>query len=224
VKAAHGAMLQKDTRLYRWRDEMDLTAMAAYPSYRTAGPGCRWLMLAAEMAGLVNGDRRPAPDAGPAGRARPPRIATRLLGADPGSVRAARDFSVATLHRWGMAERSPDITIVVSELLTNALRHALPTSGETGPRCPVRLGLLQPGPCVLCAVADPSKAAPATQPPGSLTETGRGLHIIGALSDEWGYTTPSETGKVVWALFHLRLTPRCPARYPEGETATGCRT
>jgi hypothetical protein len=207
-------MPQENARLYRWRDEIDQTAMAAHPSHLTAGPGCRWLMLAAEMAGLVNGGRRPVPDAGPAGRARPPRIATRLLGADAGSVRAARDFTVATLHRWGMAERSPDITIVVSELLTNALRHALPTSSETGPRRPVRLGLLQPGPCVLCAVADPSTAAPAPQTPGSLTETGRGLHIIGVLSDQWGYTTPSETGKVVWALFHSRLTPPCPAPVP----------
>ena len=112
-----------------------------------------------------------------------------------------------------MAERSPDITIVVSELLTNAIRHALPASGETGPQRPVRLGLLQPGSCVLCAVADPSKAAPTLQTPGSLTETGRGLYIIGALSDQWGYTTPSETGKVVWALFHLRLTPPRPTRY-----------
>jgi anti-sigma regulatory factor (Ser/Thr protein kinase) len=171
-------------------------------------------MLAAEMAGLVNGDLRPAPDPVPTGRARPPRIATRLLGADPGSVRAARDFTVATLHRWGMAERSPDITLVMSELLTNALRHALPGSGDTGSRSPVWLGLLQPGSCVLCAVADPSKAAPTPQTPGSLAETGRGLHIICALSDQWGYTAPSETGKVVWALFHSRLIPPSPARYP----------
>jgi anti-sigma regulatory factor (Ser/Thr protein kinase) len=205
-------MLQERTRPYISRDEIDQTAMAAHPSHLTAGPGCHWLMMAAEMAGLMNGDLRPAPDPVPAGRASPPRIATRLLGADPGSVRAARDFTVATLHRWGAAERSSDITLVVSELLTNALRHA--GSGDMGPRRPVWLGLLQPGPCVLCAVADPSEAAPTPQTPGSLAETGRGLHIICALSDQWGYTAPSETGKVVWALFHSRLTPPSPARYP----------
>ena len=160
-------------------------------------------MMAAEMAGLVNGDVRLAPDPVATGRARPPRIATRLLGADPGSVRAARGFTIATLHRWGVAERSSDITLVVSELLTNALRHA--GSGDTRPR-PVWLGLLQPGPCVLCAVADASEAAPTPRTPDSLAETGRGLHIICALSDQWGYTTPSETGKVVWALFYSRLT------------------
>ena len=81
-------------------------------------------MLAAEMAGLAIGNWRPSADPVPAGWASSRRIATRALGADPGSVRAARDFTVATLRRWGMAERSQDIAIVVSELVTNALRHA----------------------------------------------------------------------------------------------------
>jgi hypothetical protein len=40
---------------------------------------------------------------------------------------------------------------------------------------------------------------------GSFAETGRGLHIICALSDQWGFT-PSDTGKVVWAMFFPRLT------------------
>ena len=119
------------------------------------------------------------------GWACPPRIATRALSAEAGSVRAARDFTVATLRRWGTAHSSQDIAIVVSELLTNALRHALPRSDDIARR-PIRLGLLQPGPCVLCAVADPSTAAPAPRIPSSLAETGRGLHIIYALSDQWG--------------------------------------
>jgi anti-sigma regulatory factor (Ser/Thr protein kinase) len=141
-------------------------------------------------------------------------MATLTLGADAGSVRAARDFTVAILRRWGMAERSPDIAIVVSELMTNALRHALPASGDTRPGRPIQLGLLQPGPYVLCAVADPGKRAPALRAPGSLAETGRGLHIICALSDQWGCTTPGDAGKVVWALFRPPLPPPSPARYP----------
>ena len=188
--------------------------MVPHRSYPAGSAGCRWLMPAAEMAGLASGRWRPSPDPALARWAWLPRIATRALGADPGSVRTARDFTVATLHRWGMAERSPDIAIVVSELMTNALRHALPGSGDTRPRRPIRLGLLQPGPCVLCAVADPGTAAPAPRTPGSLDETGRGLHLIRALSDQWGCTTPSQTGKVVWALFCPRQTPPTPARYP----------
>ncbi len=58
-------------------------------------------MLAAEMAGLVNGTRRSSPDPAATATAYGPRIATRTLGADPGSVRTARDFTAATLHRWG---------------------------------------------------------------------------------------------------------------------------
>jgi hypothetical protein len=193
-------------RAFSGRGELDRTAVADPPSRLEGRAGGRWLMLAAEMAGLADGSRPPSPDPVPAGRARLPRIATRTFGPDAGSVRCARDFTTATLHRWGTAERSQDIAIVVSELLTNALRHALPGPGDTRPRRPIRLGLLQPGLCVLCAVADPSRAAPAPRAPGSLTETGRGLNIICALSDQWGYG-PSGRGKVVWAMFYLQLTP-----------------
>ena len=188
--------------------------MGADRPYLESGTGWHWLIPAAEMAGLARSNWRPSPDPALAGWACLPRIATRALGADPGSVGAARDFTVAILHRWGMAERSPDIAIVVSELMTNALRHAMPGSGDTGPRRPIQLGLLQPGPCVLCAVADPGKAAPAPQRHGSLDKTGRGLHLICALSDQWGCTTPSQTGKVVWALFGPWPTPPTPARHP----------
>ena len=188
------------------RDETDQMATAAQRARLEDLTGSRWLMLAAEMAGLMSGSRRLSPDPAATGWARPPRTTTRALGAEPGSVRAARDFTVATLRRWGTAERSQDIAVVVSELLTNALRHALPGTGDTRPRRPIWLGLLQPGPCVLCAVADPSKTAPSLRVPGSLAETGRGLPIICALSDQWGYTTLSDTGKVVWAVFYRGLS------------------
>ena len=189
--------------------------MVAHRPRLAGSTGCCWLTPAAEMAGLAIGSWRPSPDRAPAGWACSPRIATRAFGLDPGSVRAARDFTVSTLLRWGMAERSQDIAIVVSELLTNALRHALPGPGGTRPRQPIRLGLLQPESCVLCAVADPGKRAPALRAPGSLAETGRGLHIICALSDQWGCTTPSETGKVVWALFRPRPDAAVPGPVPE---------
>jgi hypothetical protein len=194
------------------RAEIDRTALAARPAHLEGRAGSRWLMLAAEMAGLVSSTRRSSPDPTATATATAwacgPRMATRTLGAEAGSVRTARDFTVATLRRWGTAERSQDIAIVVSELLTNALRHGRPGSGDIWPRRPIRLGLLLPGPCVLCAVADPGRAAPAPQRLGSLAETGRGLHIICALSDQWGYTTPSDKGKVVWAMFYRALGAR----------------
>ena len=180
----------------------------AVPSARQAGStDCRWLMLAAETAGLIPGNGRLSPDACPTGHTGLPRIATRTLGPDAGSVHAARDFTLATLHRWGAAERGEDIAIVVTELLTNALRHARPWPGDRSPPRPIRLGLLQPGSCVLCAVADPSRAVPVPQGRSSLAETGRGLQIIRGLSDIWGYTVLGDAGKVVWAAFTPRPVP-----------------
>jgi hypothetical protein len=186
---------------------------AAYPALLEARIDARWLTLAAEMAGLTSGSWLSSPDPASTSPGTLPRVATRTLGLDTGSVRTARDFTIVTLQRWGIAERSQDIAIVVSELLTNALRHAVPGSGDsrpsrlTRPIRPIRLGLLQPGSCVLCAVADPSRAAPVPQTRGSFAETGRGLQIIRALSDQWGFA-PSDPGKVVWAMFGRGLTLR----------------
>ena len=142
-----------------------------------------------------------------------PTIATRALNAEAASVHDARDFTLATLRLWDTPHSSQDIAVVVSELVTNALRHALPRAGDTGLRRPVQLGLLQHGRRLLCAVADPGNAAPVPRTPGVLAETGRGLQMVCALSDQWGYTAPGDEGKVVWAMFTARPTPPSPARH-----------
>jgi hypothetical protein len=128
------------------------------------------------------------------------RVATRTPGPGVDSVRTARAFTVATLRRWGIEDRSEDVVMVVSELLTNALRHAKPTAAAW-PHPPVRLGLLQPGPCVMCAISDPSDQLPAPRQPDWLAESGRGLHVVASLSDDWGCTAPTRLGKIVWATF-----------------------
>jgi anti-sigma regulatory factor (Ser/Thr protein kinase) len=122
------------------------------------------------------------------------------------------------MRRWGVTDRGDDVAVVVSELLTNALRHAVPQArladgsqrGEARHRWPVRLGLVQPGQFVLCAVADPSPWPPEPKDPDYLAESGRGLHVISALSDRWGWTVPAESGKVVWALFSVHLDRQPP--------------
>jgi len=171
-----------------------------------AGGACpaadwHWLTSAAEMAADVSGVWALACD--PATRRWPgyPRVATRTPGPGAGSVRVARDFTDATLRRWGVGERRADIVVVVSELLTNALRYAPAGRGAAWPRWPVRLGLLQPGPWVLCAVSDPSDEVPVPREPCWLGESGRGLHVVASLCDGWGCTPPGPRGKVVWAMF-----------------------
>jgi len=191
------------------------------------GKGLGWLAPVAEMAAGASGNWPLPPEPGPRAGMRRPKVATCTPGTDAGSVRAARDFTLATLQRWGVTDRREDIAIVVSELLTNALRHALPGPGAPRRRCPLRLGLVQPGPCVLCAVADPSQQPPVPKEPSCLAETGRGLHVISALADTWGYTTPSDTGKVVWAMFSASpASPRYPRRPAQDHgplTRPGCR-
>jgi hypothetical protein len=159
------------------------------------GQSWEWMRPAAQMAA-------PATDPEYTEYAR---VATRALSLERVSVRRARDFTLATLRRWGLAALADDISIVVSELLTNALRY-----GRQDPECdpargiggwPIRLGLLCPGRSVLCAVADPGSDVPVMQEPDYLAETGRGLHVVASLSDSWGWTVPGADGKVVWAMF-----------------------
>ncbi len=175
---------------------MVMTAHTA--AMQMTGAAClEWLRPALEVAAPVGRYFTPVPVAG--AWTRSPRVATRTPCLEYGSVRAARDFAGATLRRWGMADLGNDVGVVVSELLTNALRHALPWRTGFATAGPVRIGLLHPGPCVLCAVADPSDQVPVVREPDHLAETGRGLHVIASLSDRWGWTAPGRNGKVVWA-------------------------
>jgi anti-sigma regulatory factor (Ser/Thr protein kinase) len=168
------------------------------------GLSCQWLAPVLAMAAVASGNWPLSARPGAAGWTCYPKLALRTPRPDARSVRAGRDFAVATVRRWGAAELCDDIAVVVSELLTNALRHALPDGGEAPRLGSIRLALLQPGRCVICAVADPSPEIPAPEQPGILCEGGRGLHVIGGLADTWDCTPPSQAGKAVWAMFSLK--------------------
>jgi hypothetical protein len=161
-----------------------------------------WLQAAARMAALTC---EPC-EVGPATAewTTAPRVATRTPTPAAHAVATARAFALLTVQRWGESDRGADVAAVVSELLTNALRHSL-TDGYTvgaATRWPIHLGLLHPGPWVLCAVADPSERAPVPRHPGCLDEDGRGLQLVESLSDQWGFCpAPGGLGKVVWATF-----------------------
>jgi anti-sigma regulatory factor (Ser/Thr protein kinase) len=133
----------------------------------------------------------------------PLRLATFIPGTDAGCAGAARVFTRATLRNWTVTERGTDVVTVVSELVTNAWRHAPAVPGG-----PVRLGLLDTGESLLCAVADPSPRPPVPREPDPLATSGRGLHVVAALSDSWGWTEPSDSGKTVWARFAVAALGR----------------
>ena len=56
-------------------------------------------------------------------------------------------------------------------------------------------------------VADPSRNPPVLKNPSALAETGRGLHLVGAFSDSWGYAALGDRGKAVWAMFSTGPQP-----------------
>ncbi|MEV7804609.1 ATP-binding protein [Microbispora sp. NPDC088329] len=116
------------------------------------------------------------------------------------SVKTARDVTRTTLRRWGLSELGDDAALVVSELVTNAVRYALcPASGAGGH--PITLTLLRLAPHVLLAVSDPSDEAPLPVQPDFVSEHGRGLYIVETYSQAWGWDALDEGGKAVWALF-----------------------
>ncbi|WP_432090705.1 ATP-binding protein [Streptomyces sp. NRRL F-5630] len=125
-------------------------------------------------------------------------LSTRLEG-----VREARQFARTTLDRWDLAELADDIALVVSELVTNALRHALPSPEDAHGEGPVRLHLMRWAGRLMCAVRDPSDASPVARAEDFAAECGRGLFLVDSFSESWGWHPLAGTphGKMVWALF-----------------------
>ncbi|MFJ5261094.1 ATP-binding protein [Streptomyces sp. NPDC088387] len=111
--------------------------------------------------------------------------------ADPGAVRTARSTVRAQLHRWSLDSLSDITALLVSELVTNALRHATGPIGVRLVRSPELPGLL------LVEVSDPLPDPPRERIAEPEDESGRGLQLVASSAHRWG-TRPGETGKTVW--------------------------
>ncbi|MEU4094299.1 ATP-binding SpoIIE family protein phosphatase [Streptomyces sp. NPDC026673] len=116
-------------------------------------------------------------------------VATWDLPADPAAVPHARRHVAGKLAAWGLAEAGPTTELIVSELVTNAIRHARP---------PVRLRLIRHDGGLTCEVSDSSSTTPHLRRARTLDESGRGLFIVAQLTQRWG-CRHTHDGKTIWA-------------------------
>lgn len=126
--------------------------------------------------------------------------ATCGLPAAPESARRARDFTKITLDDWGMGAQADVVELVVSELVTNSLRHGLLSSTWMPDEHPIGLTLLRRDPYLICMVTDPEPVGPVLMEPSASAESGRGLQVVESCSEAWGWQPVDGAGKAVWAL------------------------
>lgn len=121
----------------------------------------------------------------------------------PESTRAARDFTIAVLRGWYLDALIDDTVLVVSELVTNAIRHGTPGAGDDAARAPVELSWKCQASRLICTVTDLSLMPPVLGPADPDAESGRGLQVVQALAVAWGWMTAENGGKSVWAAFQI---------------------
>ncbi|MFE3580111.1 ATP-binding SpoIIE family protein phosphatase [Streptomyces vinaceus] len=119
----------------------------------------------------------------------PDHVATLDVPSDPEAVSGARRFASGMLTAWGLDELSFTTELVLSELVTNAIRY-----GKT----PIQLRLIVQSTTLTCEVSDASSTAPHLRRARTFDEGGRGLLLVAQLSERWG-TRHSHEGKVIWA-------------------------
>ncbi|MCX5337343.1 MULTISPECIES: SpoIIE family protein phosphatase [unclassified Streptomyces] len=115
-------------------------------------------------------------------------VATWDLEADPAAVGRARADVARQLRIWGLEELDFTTELVVSELVTNAIRYGRP---------PIQLRLIHDR-GLLCEVSDAGGTTPHLRRARTFDEGGRGLFLVAQLAEHWG-TRHASHGKTVWA-------------------------
>jgi serine phosphatase RsbU (regulator of sigma subunit)/anti-sigma regulatory factor (Ser/Thr protein kinase) len=116
------------------------------------------------------------------------RIVTWALPSELTSASRARTVIRRPLRRWGLTDLLPTAELLVSELVTNAVRYA---QGK------IELRLVKENDALFCEVLDDSAALPRLRHPDDSDERGRGLQVVSQLAQRWG-ARRAASGKVVW--------------------------
>ncbi|WP_408907223.1 SpoIIE family protein phosphatase [Streptomyces cavernicola] len=134
----------------------------------------------------------------------PDRVAEWDVPADPAAVSRVRSDATRKLADWDLDEAAFATELVVSELVTNAIRYGSE---------PIRLRLLHDRNSLICEVADGSSTSPHLRRAKSTDEGGRGLFLVARFAERWG-TRYTSRGKVIWTEQSLHG----PGRTPEAES------
>ncbi|MGW5256165.1 SpoIIE family protein phosphatase [Streptomyces sp. NPDC004012] len=116
------------------------------------------------------------------------RVATWDVPTDPAYVATARQNAVDRLAEWGLEEAAFVTELVVSELVTNAIRYG---------GSPIRLRLIRDR-SLICEVFDGSSTSPHLRRAHAFDEGGRGLLLVAQLTQRWG-SRQTDQGKTIWA-------------------------
>ncbi|MFK4097886.1 ATP-binding protein [Streptomyces anthocyanicus] len=132
-----------------------------------------------------------------------------VFPAAPDAVRTARSLVRRTLGEWRLDSVGDIAALLVSELVTNALRHATGPIGVRLVRSPAPAAPAAPAAggdgadgVLLVEVSDPLPDPPRERVARPDDEDGRGLQLVASAARRWG-TRPGEAGKTVW--FELAL-------------------
>jgi anti-sigma regulatory factor (Ser/Thr protein kinase) len=141
------------------------------------------------------------------------------LAALPTAVPCARLHAKNVLHEWHIGPLADTVELVVSEIVTNAVRASAAVA-QHGIGIPTtKVWLTSDGRRVLIQVWDSDSHRPAPQQADLTAESGRGLLLVQTLSAEWGYYThDGQAGKIVWALCMDSHAPVRAPGHPVGPT------
>ncbi|MGS2588961.1 SpoIIE family protein phosphatase [Streptomyces hebeiensis] len=133
-------------------------------------------------------------------------VVVREVSDDPVAVARVRADVTGTLSSWGLESVTFTTELIVSELITNAIRYAT---------APIHLRLIRDDTVLICEVSDGSSTSPHLRRSTMSDEGGRGLFLVAQLAQSWG-TRYTARGKTIWA-----EQPLAPAQSAEPVASAG---
>ena len=121
------------------------------------------------------------------------------LPAQPSAASHARRHVRRVLSQWGREELIDTAELVISELVTNAVKATpIDALAEVGTTEIIWMNIYRWGEATVLEGWDCSRTPPVQKRAGLDEECGRGLQIVDILAKDWGYRWPRAGGKILW--------------------------